>query len=117
MAHFAKIENGIVTQVIVVANELCAGGNFPESEPAGQAFIASLGIAGDWIQTSYNTHYVYEYEFDDSDPPQVISSTLIGSAHSAGGTPFRGTYAGIGYIYDAVTDTFTPPVVEVNNEI
>ena len=22
---------------------------------------------------------------------------------------FRGTYAGIGYIYDAVTDTFTPP--------
>ena len=29
---------------------------------------------------------------------------------------FRGTYAGIGDIYDAVTDTFTPPVTpEVND--
>ena len=103
MAHFAQIENGIVTQVIFVGND------YAPTEAAGQAFIASLGITGDWLQTSYNTHYVYEYDFDDSDPPQVISSTLIGSAHSAGGTPFRGTYAGIGYTYDAVTDTFTPP--------
>ena len=117
MAHFAQIENGIVTQVIVVANELCAGGNFPESEPAGQAFIASLGIAGEWKQTSYNTEHVYDYVFDDSEPPQVISRTFVGSAHRLGGTPFRGTYAGIGYIYDAVTDTFTPPTPEVNNEI
>ena len=42
MAHYAKIENGIVTQVIV----------------AEQDFIDS-GVAGDpstWIQTSYNTH-------------------------------------------------------------
>ena len=25
-------------------------------------------------------------------------------------------YCGVGYIYDAVTDTFTPPVVEVNDD-
>jgi hypothetical protein len=43
MAHFAKINNGTVSQVIVVSNDDCAGGNFPESEAAGQAFIASLG--------------------------------------------------------------------------
>ncbi len=41
MAHFAKVENGIVTQVIV----------------AEQTFIDSgaLGDPASWIQTSYNT--------------------------------------------------------------
>jgi len=111
MAHFAKIENGIVTQVIVVANELCGGGDFPESEAAGQAFIASLGIAGEWKQTSYNTQYEYEYEYDDSEPPQVGSATFVGSEHTLGGTPFRGTYAGIGYTFDAVNDVFVAPEI------
>jgi hypothetical protein len=54
MAHFAQIENNIVLEVIVVANENCGGGNFPESEPIGQAFIASLGLIGEWLQTSYS---------------------------------------------------------------
>ena len=78
MAHFAKIENGIVSKVIVVANATLNNAPYPESESAGQAFIASIGLEGEWRQTSYNSN-------------------------------FRGTYAGIGYIYDAVTDTFTPP--------
>jgi len=78
MAHFAQVTNGTVAQVIVVSNDDCAGGDFPASEAAGQAFIASIGLAGEWRQTSYNGN-------------------------------FRGTYAGIGYIYDPVTDTFTPP--------
>jgi len=87
MANFAQVSNGVVRSVIVVSNGDCAGGDFPESEAAGQAFIASLGLSGVWKQTSYNSN-------------------------------FRGTYAGIGYTYDAVTDTFTPPpVVEVNDEI
>ena len=57
MAHFAKIENGIVQQVINVSNDDCGGGNFPESNPIGQAFIASLGIEGEWQQTSYNANF------------------------------------------------------------
>jgi hypothetical protein len=57
MAHFAKVENNIVQDVIVVANSDCGGGEFPESEPLGQAFIASLGIAGEWLQTSYNANF------------------------------------------------------------
>ena len=57
MAHFAKVTNGTVSDVIVIANSDCGGGNFPESEPIGQAFIASLGIAGDWLQTSYNNNF------------------------------------------------------------
>ena len=57
MAHFARIDNGQVTQVIVVSNDDCGGGDFPESEPIGQAFIASLGIAGEWLQTSYHANF------------------------------------------------------------
>ena len=57
MAHFAQVTNGIVTQVIVVNNDDCGGGTMPESEPIGQAFIASLGLDGDWLQTSYNANF------------------------------------------------------------
>ncbi len=70
MAHFARIENGIVREVIVVANADCAGGDFPESEAAGQAFIASIGLSGEWRQTSYNGNFRQKYagigdQFDD----------------------------------------------------
>ena len=61
MEHFALIENGSVSQVIVIANDDCGGGNFPESESIGQAFIASLGLAGEWKQTSYNGNFRSKY--------------------------------------------------------
>jgi len=61
MAHFAKIENGIVREVIVIGNDDCAGGDFPESEAAGQAFIASIGLSGEWRQTSYNANFRSKY--------------------------------------------------------
>ena len=61
MAHFAKIENGIVREVIVVGNGDCVGGDFPESEAAGQAFIASIGLSGEWKQTSYNNNFRAKY--------------------------------------------------------
>jgi len=48
MAHFARIDGGIVREVIVVHN------NDAPDEASGQAFIASLGLAGVWVQTSYN---------------------------------------------------------------
>ena len=59
MAHFAQIKDGIVTQVIVVSNDVV--GEFPESEPVGQAFIASLGLDGEWLQTSYNANFRSKY--------------------------------------------------------
>lgn len=74
MAHFAKIENNVVTQVIVVSNNDCGGGRFPASEPIGQAFLASLGLDGDWKQTSYSGSFrncyagigfIYDEETDD----------------------------------------------------
>lgn len=77
MAHFAKVENGIVNQIIV----------------AEQDFIDS-GLVGDpklWIQTSYNTYGNVHYG-QDGQPD--------------GGIALRGNYAGIGYIYDAENDVF-----------
>lgn len=61
MARFAKIENGVVSQVIVVSNDDCGGGDFPASEPIGQAFIASLGLDGEWRQTSYSASFRSKY--------------------------------------------------------
>ncbi len=58
MAHFAQIDDDNVVQlVIVVGNDDCGGGDFPESEPIGQAFIASIGLSGTWLQTSYNGNF------------------------------------------------------------
>ena len=57
MANFAKVTSNIVVDVIVIANDDCDNLPFPASEPVGQAYIASLGIAGDWLQTSYNGLY------------------------------------------------------------
>ena len=75
MAHFAKIENGVVREIIVVGN-----GDAP-TEAAGKAFIASIGLAGDWIQTSYNNN-----------PVEGAS---------------RGKYAGIGDLWNG-TEFVTP---------
>jgi hypothetical protein len=71
MAHFAKIENGIVREVIVIGND-----DAP-TEAAGQAFIASIGLDGEWVQTSYNNN-----------PVEGAS---------------RGKYAGIGDTWDGTT--------------
>lgn len=58
MAHFAQVNSqNKVVRVINIANEDCGGGTFPESEPIGQAFIASCGITGRWLQTSYHANF------------------------------------------------------------
>jgi len=62
MAHFAQVdEYQIVRDVIVIDNSDCGGGDYPDSETIGQAFIASIGIDGDWLQTSYNNNFRGQY--------------------------------------------------------
>jgi len=61
MAHFARIENGIVREVNVINNAVLGDADFPESEPIGQAFIASLSLAGEWKQTSYSGSFRDKY--------------------------------------------------------
>ena len=57
MAHFAQVTDNIVRNVIVINNSDCGGGDYPDSEPIGQAFIDSIGIEGNWMQTSYNNNF------------------------------------------------------------
>ena len=83
MAHFAKVNNGIVEQVIVAEPEFFD--TFVDSSP------------GQWIQTSYNTRGGVHYNPDTNEPSADQSKAL------------RKNYAGIGYSYDAVRDAFIPP--------
>ena len=50
MAHAARIEDGIVREVIVVPDNLDA----TESDAAIEAYIHGIGSTGKWIRTSYN---------------------------------------------------------------
>lgn len=86
MAHFAKLnESDVVTQVIVVADEDCNGGVFPESEPAGIAFCQQFS-SGTWKQTSYNhgfrarfagIGYTYNRELDAFIRPSPDPSWIL----------------------------------------
>ena len=48
MAHFAKIENGKVTNVVVVDDAYQLKGN---------EFMNLIGLEGTWVQTSYNANF------------------------------------------------------------
>ena len=79
MSHFAKVENGLVTQVIVAEQDVIDSGIFGHG----------------WVQTSYNTHggvhangrplrknyagvgYTYDSERDAFIPPQPFASWLL----------------------------------------
>jgi hypothetical protein len=50
MAHAARIEDGIVREVIVVPDNLDA----TESDAAIEGYIHGIGLSGTWIRTSYN---------------------------------------------------------------
>lgn len=79
MAHFARMEDNIVREVIVVNNDVIKDESGVEQEALGIAFCKSLyGDNTEWLQTSYN-----------------------GS--------FRGKYAGSGDKYDAELDEFVSP--------
>ena len=60
MAHFAKIENGVVTQVTVINNEVLLDSEGVEQEALGAAFCAEL-FGGTWVQTSYNRNFRGKY--------------------------------------------------------
>ena len=83
MAHYAKVNNGVVIQVIV-------------AEPAFfDTFIDST--PGQWIQTSYNTRGGIHYDPETGQPSVDQTKAL------------RMNYAGIGFTYDSQRDAFIPP--------
>jgi hypothetical protein len=60
MAHFARLENNIVQQVIVVNNEVLKDENGIEQESIGAQFCADT-FGGEWKQTSYNSNFRGSY--------------------------------------------------------
>ena len=61
MASFARIDsNSIVIEVIAVDNsDILVDG--VENEQKGKDFIASIGLEGNWIQTSYNGNFRFKF--------------------------------------------------------
>jgi hypothetical protein len=60
MAHFARIEDSIVREVIVVNNEVLLDENGTEQESIGAAFCQNT-FGGEWVQTSYNATFRGKY--------------------------------------------------------
>lgn len=57
MAHFAQLDdNNVVTQVIVVNNEVLSDNDGVEQEALGIQFCQEL-LGGTWVQTSYNNTF------------------------------------------------------------
>lgn len=85
MAHFARIENNIVTEVIVVANDALDPDN---EEASGLQMLADSGLTGNYVQCSYNGNPV--------------------------GGVYRGPYPGPGWAWDGkvFVDPNPSPTVE-----
>ena len=88
MAHFAKIGmSSKVIGVLTLNDKDMLNADGVEDETVGQAYLEKHNNwpAQMWIQTSYNTQ---------------------NGTHKLGGTPLRGNYAGIGYIWDEDNNIF-----------
>jgi len=83
MGHFARVQDGTVTQVIVAEQDFINTG--------------AIGDPSEWVQTSYNTRGGVHYDPATGEPSADQSKAL------------RKNYAGIGWLYDAEKDAFIPP--------
>lgn len=107
MAHFAKVNNGIVEQVIV----------------AEQEFVDTLD--GTWVQTSYNTYggvhklggtplrknyagigYTYDSELDAFISPKPFPSWVLNEETCLWGAPIPKPDDGKGYAWNEATTSW-----------
>lgn len=107
MSHFAKVEDGIVTEVLVIEQD-----------------VIDTGLFGDpslWVQTSYNTHggqhpegrplrknyagvgYTYDAERDAFIPPQPFASWTLDGATCLWASPTPYPDDGKPYHWDEAT--------------
>lgn len=105
MSHFAKIDNGIVTQVIVAEQDVIDSGLFE----------------GVWVQTSYNTHggqhpdgrplrmnyagigYTYDAIKDAFIPPKPYESWTLNDATCLWDSPVPYPQDGNRYKWDEIS--------------
>lgn len=114
MAHFAKIENGFVTQVIVVNNQDTSDENGVEQEHIGVAFCEQL-FGGTWKQTSYNGNirknyagvgYTYNADLDAFVPPQPFPSWTLNETTARWDAPVAMPDDGAMYIWNEEQQTW-----------
>lgn len=117
MSHFAKVENGIVTKVIVAEQD-----------------VIDTGIFGHgWVQTSYNTHggqhpegrplrknyagigYTYDEQRDAFIQPQPFASWLLNENTCLWDAPVAMPTEGGPFAWNEETQSWvvTPAVAEV----
>jgi hypothetical protein len=110
MGHFAKVNNGIVEQVIVAEPEFFQ--TFVDSSP------------GEWIQTSYNTHggqhpegrplrknyagigFTYDRTRDAFIPPKPYASWTLNETTCLWDSPVPYPTDGKRYIWNEVTTSW-----------
>ena len=87
MGYFARVNNGVVEQVISARQDFID--SYVSTEP------------GEWVKTSYNTrggvHYARDEDGQVTGPSEDQSKAL------------RKNYAGVGYVYDVDRDAFYEP--------
>lgn len=112
MAHFAKVQSGVVTQVIVAEPEFFD--TFVDSSP------------GEWIQTSYNTHggvhttggtplrknfagvgFTYSHERDAFIPPKPFPSWVLNDETCLWDAPIACPADGKYYTWNEATTSWT----------
>jgi len=119
MAYFAQLdEDGTVLQVIAVSNADAPDPAPSNSEPLGQAFIASLGLEGVWRQTSFNNNFRkmyagpgfrYDADADVFIAPQPFPSWSLDADHDwQPPTPYPTGAGPAEYVWDEDTLAWVP---------
>ena len=112
MSHFAKVQNGLVTQVIVAEPEFFE--TFIDTSP------------GEWVQTSYNTRggehtlggtplrknyagigFTYDRERDAFIPPQPYTSWILNEDTCLWDAPLPYPNDGKQYVWDEQTQKWS----------
>jgi hypothetical protein len=113
MTHFAKVNNGIVEQVIVAEPEFFQ--TFVDTSP------------GEWIQTSYNTRagihllggtplrknyagigYTYDSQLDAFIPPKPFASWTLNEQTCQWDSPIPYPTTGESYVWDETAQNWIP---------
>ena len=120
MAHFVRIENGVVVQGIVVSDKDTADEHGVEKEDIGIAFCSNL-LGGTWKQTSYNARirknyagigYTYDETLDAFVPPKPFASWILNEETAQWEAPTPYPDDGKRYSWDEETTSWVEIVEE-----
>ena len=116
MAHFAKLDsNNIVTQVLVVNNDVILKTDGTESELKGKQFLNATFGSATWVQTSYNGSFrknyagigfTYDSERDAFIAPKPFNSWILNEDTCRWESPIPYPTDGELYNWNEVTQTW-----------